>query len=81
MRWRSKDGRWLVEPIVEIGPDGQPGHYLRVIRDGTVTGRYGSVEELAASPVPLDQLVEDDGEAGPHAGAPYRGGLLHPRCA
>ena len=21
MRWRSRDGRWLVEPIVEIGPD------------------------------------------------------------
>jgi hypothetical protein len=79
MRWRSRDGRWLVEPIVEIGPDGRDGHYLRVVRDGAVIG-----EELAASPVPLDQLVQEDDEASPRrppAGATCRGGLLHPRCA
>jgi hypothetical protein len=84
MRWRSRDGRWLVEPIVEIGPDGRDGQYLRVVRDGAIVGRYASVEELAASPVPLDQLVEDFDEASPRrrpAGATCRGGLLHPRCA
>jgi hypothetical protein len=72
MWWRSRDG-----------PDGRPGHYLRVVRDGEVVGRYGSVEELAASPVPLNELVEQD-EAGPRrppAGATHRGGLLHLHCA
>jgi hypothetical protein len=87
MRWRSRDGRWLVEPVDGTGPDGRPDHYLRAVRDGTVVGRYASVEELAASPVPLDQLVEDDerqeGEARSRRSpvAIYRGGLLHPRCA
>jgi hypothetical protein len=91
MRWRSRDGRWLVEPVDGTGPDGRPDHYLRAVRDGAVVGRYASVEELAASPVPLDQLVEDDhagnaedGEARSRrhpAGAAFRGGLLHPRCA
>ncbi len=83
MRWRSRDGRWVVEPIVEDGPGGRPDHYLRVVRDGMIVGRYDNVEELAASPVPLDQLVEDD-EDRPRrdpAGAHHRGGLLHPRCA